>query len=488
MLELIVLPPIICGLLAFLFSKRPRISEIVAIAGVLLAAFFAFSSLWSFLNSPVGFTDFYDLLYMDSISALFTALTVTVAVFVFIYSIGYIRHEVEEKTIEEHRIGEYYGLLSFFLSVMLLATLAANIVVMWALIEATTLASVFLISFYNTSNSIEAAWKFFIINSVGILLALVGIMFLLYAVLQPGAESSGDWVSLLALRSGANIFFLKIAFVFIIVGFGTKVGFAPLHVWLPDAHSQAPTPVSALLSGVLLNIAFYGIVRAYMIISPYPELIAFASNLLIVFGLLSLAIGALRLYFQDNLKRMLAYSSVENMGIIALALGLGGPIGIFAALFHMVSHSLAKSLAFLTSGMVAFAFGTKEIRLIRGAAQKIPLVAIPFVFIAIGIAGSPPFGTFFSEIGILAVSLSTGQFAVALLFIIFTTITFASLLYRTSGMCFGEKSGNNIHFTPDLTMFLSFIALLVLAIYFGIMPPGDFIKLLQLAVQTINGG
>ncbi|MDO8553974.1 MAG: proton-conducting transporter membrane subunit [Candidatus Micrarchaeota archaeon] len=488
MLELIILPPIICGLLAFLFSKRPRVSEIVAIAGVLLAAFFALFSVWSFLQSPVGFTDFYGFLYMDSISALFTALTTVVAVFVFIYSIGYIRHEVEEKSIEEHKIGEYYGLLSFFLAVMLLATLAANIVVMWAFIEATTLASVFLISFYNTSNSIEAAWKFFIINSVGILLALVGIMFLLYAVLQPGLESHGDWVSLLALHSGANIFFLKIAFAFIIVGFGTKVGFAPLHVWLPDAHSQAPTPVSALLSGVLLNIAFYGIVRAYMIISPYPELVAFASNLLIVFGLLSLVIGALRLYFQDNLKRMLAYSSVENMGIVALALGLGGPIGIFAALFHMVSHSLAKSLAFLTSGMVAFAFGTKEIRLIRGAAQKIPLVAIPFVFIAIGIAGSPPFGTFFSEIGILAVSLSAGQLVVAAIFIIFTTITFASLLYRTSGMCFGEKSENATDFTPDITMMFSFIALLVLAIYFGIAPPGEFIKLLQLAVQAIKGG
>jgi hydrogenase-4 component F len=488
MLELIIIPPIVSGLLSFLLSKHPRLSEIAALGGVSLAAFFAFLSLWGFLQSPVAIVDFYGLLYMDSVSALFTSLTAMVALFVFLYSVGYIRHEVEEKVVNEHKLGEYYGLLSFFLAAMLTATLASNIVVMWAAIEATTLASVFLISFYNTTSSIEAAWKFFIINSVGILLALVGIMFLLYAVLPPGSESGADWGSLLAAHAGANLFFMKIAFAFILVGFGTKVGLVPLHVWLPDAHSQAPTPVSALLSGVLLNIAFYGIVRAYEMLTPYPELVAFASSLLMVFGLLSLAVGSLRLYFQDNLKRMLAYSSVENMGIIVLALGLGGPIGIFAALFHMVSHSIAKPLAFLASGMIAFAFKTKEIRLISGAAQVIPAVAIPFVFIAVGISGSPPFGTFFSEIGILAASLSSGQFAVALLLIIFTTVTFGSLLYRASGMSFGKKSEGAGEFAPSLTMIVPFAALLALAIYFGLMPPGEFVRLLEMAVQAIRGG
>lgn len=488
MLELIILFPIIAGLLSFIFSKNPRFSEIAAIGGVSLAAFFTFLSLWGFLQSPTAFEELYGLLYMDSISALFTSLTVLVAFFVFIYSIGYIRHEVKEGVVDKNQIGGYYCLLSFFLATMLTATLAANIIVMWAAIEATTLATVFLISFYNTTNSIEAAWKFFIINSVGILLALVGIMFLLYAIFPPGTDAGGDWHNLLVTHTGANLFFMKIAFAFILVGFGTKIGLAPLHVWLPDAHSQAPTPVSALLSGVLLNVAFYGILRVYQIISPSAELVAFASSLLIIFGLLSLAVGSLRLYFQDNIKRMLAYSSVENMGIIVLALGLGGPIGIFAALFHMVSHSLVKPLAFLASGMVAFAFKTKEIRLISGAAQVIPLVAIPFVFIAVGIAGSPPFGTFFSEIGVLAASLSSGQFVIALLFILFTTITFASLLYHTTSMCFGVKSKNAAEFTPSLTMLVPFIALLVLAIYFGLMPPSDFVRLLEMAVQALKGG
>ena len=372
MLELIIIPLVICGLLSFIFKKQPRFSEIIAILGVSFSLVFAFYSAWGFIQSPTSVTDFYGLLYMDSISALFTSLTALVGFFVFLYSIGYIRHEVEEKVIEEHRISEYYGLLSLFLAAMLTATLASNIIVMWGAIEATTLASVFLISFYNTSNSIEAAWKFFIINSVGILLALVGIIFLLYAFWQSGFAVNGDWAGLLTANAGANLFFLKIAFAFVLVGFGTKVGLAPLHVWLPDAHSQAPTPVSALLSGVLLNIAFYGILRVYEIITPYPEIVAFASSLLIAFGLLTLAVGALRLYFQNNLKRLLAYSSLENMGIVVLALGIGGPLGLFAAFFHMVSHSLAKPLAFLGSGMMAFAFDTKEINLISGAAQVIP--------------------------------------------------------------------------------------------------------------------
>ncbi|MBI5228305.1 hydrogenase 4 subunit F [Candidatus Micrarchaeota archaeon] len=488
MLELIILSLILAGVLSFLFSKNPRFCEFLAIAGVSAAAGLSLFSLWGFLQSPTAVTDFYGLLYMDSVSVLFTSLTVVVAFFVFIYSIGYIRHEVEENVVNENQIGGYYGLLCFFLAAMLTATLASNIIVMWAAIEATTLASVFLISFYNTTNSIEAAWKFFIINSVGILLALVGLMFLLYAVLPPGSESGADWSSLLLLHGGANLFFLKIAFAFILVGFGTKVGLVPLHVWLPDAHSQAPTPVSALLSGVLLNIAFYGILRAYSMLSPYPDLVSFASSLLIVFGLLSLAIGALRLYFQNNLKRMLAYSSVENMGIVVLALGIGGPIGIFAALFHMVSHSLAKPLAFLASGMIALAFKTKEIKSITGAAQVVPVVAILFVFIAVGISGSPPFGTFFSEMGILAATLSSGQFIVAILFILFTTVTFASLLYRTCGMSFGENYEDVPVFKPDLSMMAPFVVLLVLTIYFGLMPPGEFTRLLGMVVQAIRGG
>jgi hydrogenase-4 component F len=488
MLELILAPPIVSGILAFLLSKHPRAAEIVALAGATLAAFFALVATWGFIQSPVPFVDFNGLLYLDAVSALFTSLTALVAFFVFLYSIGYLRHEAEEKVLDESRLGTYYGLLSFFLAAMLAAPLASNIVVMWAAIEATTLASVFLISFYNTTSSIEAAWKFFIINSVGILLALVGIMFLMYAVLPPDSESWGDWPSLLAPHTGVNLFFMKIAFAFILVGFGTKVGLVPLHVWLPDAHSQAPTPVSALLSGVLLNIAFHGIVRAYQILAPYPELVSFASSLLITFGLLSLAVGALRLYYQDNLKRMLAYSSVENMGIIVLALGIGGPIGIFAALFHMVSHSFAKPLAFLSSGVIALAFKTKEIRLISGAAQVVPAVAIPFVFVAVGISGSPPFGTFISEVGILAASLSSGQYIAAFLLIIFTTITFASLLYRASGMCFGKKSEGVEDFKPSLTMIAPFVALLLLAVYFGLTPPEPFIQLLTMTVESIGGG
>lgn len=487
MLELIILPPILAGLFALAFPRNPRRVEAVSLAGAFLSALFALFAAATFIQNPVGFRDFYGLLYMDAVSGLFTSLTAVVAFLIFLYSVGYIRHEVKEETVEAGQIGLYYALFSLFLAAMLLSTLATHPVVMWAAIEATTLASVFLISFYQTSSSIEAAWKFFIINSVGILLALAGILFLMFALLPSGSAAGGEWDSLIAAHQGANLLFLKIAFAFILVGFGTKVGLVPLHVWLPDAHSQAPTPVSAILSGLLLNIAFYGIVRAYQVVAPYDSMAQFASGLLIGFGLLSLAIGALRIFFQHNLKRMLAYSSVENMGIVALAFGLGGPVGIAAALFHMVSHSLAKPLAFFASGITAFAFKTKEIQLMSGAAQVIPLVAIPFVFIAAGLAGSPPFGTFLSELGVLAVTLSAGQWAIALLFIAFTTIAFASLLYRASAIAFGKKPAHTAAFSPDLTMMLSFAALLVLTIFMGVAPPAEFMKLLELAVHAILG-
>ncbi|MDE1798022.1 MAG: hydrogenase 4 subunit F [Candidatus Micrarchaeota archaeon] len=488
MLELIILPPLVAGLLCFALSRRPRLAEAAAFAGALLAALFALFALSSFLASPAGLHDFYGLLYLDPVSALFTTLTAVVGSLIFLYSIGYIREESHEGVVQESQIGTYYGLLSFFLTAMLAATLAANPMVMWAAIEATTLAPVFLISFYNTSSSIEAAWKFFIINSVGILLALVGILMLLFALLPPGTTTGGDWSSLLVAQQGVNMLFLKIAMAFILVGFGTKIGLVPLHVWLPDAHSQAPTPVSALLSGLLLNIAFYGIVRSYQVVAPYAPVVSFVSGLLILFGLLSLAIGALRLFFQQNLKRMLAYSSIENMGIVALAFGLGGPLGIAAGLFHMISHSLAKPLAFMASGMMGFAFKTKEIPLIRGGAQVLPLVAIPFVFIAIGLAGSPPFGTFLSELGVLAASLSASQWAVAGLFVLFTAITFASLLYRVSTMSFGAKPDAVAPFAPAWTMVLPFFALLALTVCLGLFPPAPFINLLTLAVHSILGG
>ena len=487
MLELIILPPLLAGLFAFAFQRSPRKVEAVSLAGAFLSAVFALLAVATFIQSPVGFRDFYGLLYMDAVSGFFTTLTAVVSFLIFLYSIGYIRHEVKEKTVGADQIGMYYGLFSLFLAAMLASTLATHPVVMWAAIEATTLASVFLISFYQTSSSIEAAWKFFIINSVGILLALAGILFLMFALLPSGSASGGEWDSLMAVHAGANLLFLKIAFAFILVGFGTKVGLVPLHVWLPDAHSQAPTPVSAILSGLLLNVAFYGIVRSYQVVAPYDSMAQFASGLLIGFGLLSLAIGSLRIFFQHNLKRMLAYSSVENMGIVALAFGFGGPVGIAAALFHMVSHSLAKPLAFFASGMTAFAFKTKEIPLMSGAAQVIPLVAIPFVFIAAGLAGSPPFGTFLSELGVLAVTLSAGQWAIAALFIVFTTIAFASLLYRASAIAFGKKPAHTAAFSPDRTMMLAFAALLALTILMGVAPPAEFIKLLELAVHAILG-
>ncbi|MBI2444990.1 hydrogenase 4 subunit F [Candidatus Micrarchaeota archaeon] len=487
MLEWIVIFPALASVICLFLKHRPDVAEKVALcASALSLALVIWVSNGFSLAEPVS--AFFGQLYLDSVSLIFTGLTALVAFFVLAYSIGYMRHEVGDGAVRPGQLARYYALLCAFLATMFLASLASNLLVIWAAVEATTLASVFLISFYDKKESLEAAWKYFIICSLGITVALIGIIILGYGASSAGSVVDFSWMHFSENAARISPLFLKIAFAFIFVGFGTKMGLVPLHVWLPDAHSQAPTPVSALLSGVLLNVAFYAVLRAYQVVAKNAEAASFAAGLFVFFGLLSLVLASMRLYFQENYKRLLAYSSTENMGIVALAFGIGGPLGILAALWHVVAHSLVKPLAFFIGGLISLAYGTKEIKLIQGAAKAVPVFGLAFVLVAVGVAGSLPFGTFFSEITLLSAALGAGRPDVAFLVIGCTTIAFASFLLKSTGMALGPlPDGVKIH-KSHWAMMAATGVLAVLAVVFGLLMPPSLASTVQSAVALLSGG
>lgn len=282
-------------------------------------------------------------LHIDGLGGLFLAILGVIGFLTGVYSIGYMRHEVAHGELSPVTLCDYYGFFHLFLFTMLLVVTSNNLIVMWAAIEATTLSSAFLVGIYGQRSSLEAAWKYIIICTVGVAFGLFGTV-LVYAnaaSVMPQAEMAIFWSEVLKQSSLLDPTLMLLAFVFVLIGFGTKTGLFPMHAWLPDAHSEAPSPVSALLSAVLLNCALLVLIRYYIIIcqaigSDFPN------RLLLIFGMLSVAVAAFFILVQRDIKRLLAYSSVENMGLVAVALGIGGPLGIFAALLHTLNHSLAK--------------------------------------------------------------------------------------------------------------------------------------------------
>ncbi|HUY69980.1 MAG TPA: proton-conducting transporter membrane subunit [Candidatus Baltobacteraceae bacterium] len=485
MIELTLLIPVIFAIAIVPFRRSLRAVEGLAILGASLSLANLLASALSanFFQHPVS--GLFGFLYVDPLGFLFTLIIATITLFVIVYSRGYLREELREGIIKREQLWRYYSLLLLFLSCMVLVTFASDFLLIWAGLEATTLTSVFLISFYNTKESVEAAWKYFIICSLGITLALVGLMILGYGMQQAGLAVSFGFINVLANAHLILPIYLKLAFAFIFVGYGTKMGLVPLHEWLPDAHSQAPTPISALLSGVLLSTAFYAILRTYPILSQSPGTLSFGSTLFLVFGAMSLILASLRLFSQTNYKRLLAYSSVENMGIIALGVGIGGPLGLFAALFYNLSHSLVKPLAFFLGGVASLAYRTKQISRIRGLSSVMPALGKLFVLTNIGVAGSIPFGTFISEIALLAAALATGHYLVVLLLAVFTTITFGTLLLRSSQMSFGPVTQKPGKYLPDGITRACIWGLFFLAIILGLLIPTVLAGFVNSAVAVL---
>lgn len=342
----ILLIPFVTAIVCY-NMKNPRVVGYVSLAGVVALTVCAYPVIAASLSAPVS--DLHGTFSMDALSGYIMALVIFLSLASAGYSISYLEREFDAGLTNMRGVRTYYGLFHLFIFTMLLVTMANNLAVMWIGIEATTIVSALLIGlgFHKRPLAVEAAWKYIILCTVGITFALLGTFITYYAsTAVMGTEGALNWTVLRDVAHKLNPETMKLAFVFVLVGYGTKAGLAPVHNWLPDAHSQAPSPISALLSGILLNTAFYGIMRFVSIVEPSTGG-AFTGNLLIIFGLISIGISSIFILAQDNYKRLLAYSSIEHMGIISLGIGLGGFAGIYGALLHILNHALSKPLLFL---------------------------------------------------------------------------------------------------------------------------------------------
>ena len=332
----------------------------------------------------------------------------------------------------------FYPLLHLFVFTMLLAVTTDDLGLMWVAVEGTTLASVFLVNFHRTRASLEAAYKYLLICSVGIALAFIGTVLVYFADVQRfGAEAHAlRWTTLVGWAPQLPSRVVELAFVFLLVGYGTKAGLAPMHTWLPDAHSEAPAPISALMSGVLLSVGIYAILRfkAVVDVAAGPD---FAARLLVLLGLASLTVAAAFLWSPTNVKRMLAYSSVEHLGLVALGLGWGGAWGVAGALLHIGNHAVAKSTLFLLSGRIRDAFGTVELPPLRGLLHAMPVTGRGFALALLALLGLPPFGLFISELMILGAGFQAGSWIAPVLALGLLLVAFAGLLSALHRLAYG---------------------------------------------------
>ncbi|MGB6722559.1 MAG: hydrogenase 4 subunit F [Terracidiphilus sp.] len=435
--------------------------------GVSLATLLASSLLAARVvrNGPllVGHEQF----FVDSFNVFLVALTAFVGFTTAIFSRPYMRIEEHHGRLNPRRLRLYHSMYQLFMAAMLLALLTNNMGLLWVAMEAATLSTVLLVSLYRTKASLEAAWKYFILCGVGIAQALFGTILLYFAAertLGNQGMTALLWTHLNAVKGELEPRVMGLAFVFLLVGYGTKVGLAPLHNWLPDAHAEGPTPVSAVLSGLLLNVALYAVIRckALAVGSIGPLM---PGRMLMAFGLLSAVLAAFFLWRQRDIKRLFGYSSIEHMGIITFAFGLGGPIANFAALLHMTVHSLTKSSIFFTAGHASQTAGTQEMDGIRGLVGISPTIGWGLMLGSLAILGMPPFGVFASEFLILTTAMREHPWATPFL-LVALGVAFAGIFMKVQPMVFGESDAPKLPHSPALVpVFVHLAMVLVLGLY-----------------------
>ncbi|NDL64057.1 hydrogenase 4 subunit F [Acerihabitans arboris] len=425
-------------------------------------------------------------LYIDSLGALFLTILGVIGFITGLYSMGYMRHEVDTGEISVTTLCHYYGFFHLFLFTMLLVASSNNLILMWAAVEATTLSSAFLVGLYGQRSSLEAAWKYIIICTVGVAFGLYGTI-LVYAnaaSVMPDPGQAIFWTEVLQHTSLLDPTLMHLAFVFVLIGFGTKTGLFPMHAWLPDAHSEAPSPTSALLSAVLLNCALLVILRYYILISAAIGPV-FPSRLLMVFGMLSVAVAAFFILVQRDIKRLLAYSSVENMGLIVVALGIGGPLGVLAALLHTLNHSLTKTLLFCGSGNVLLKYGTRDMGAVKGMLRVAPLTAVMMAAGALALGGMPPFNIFLSEFMTVTAGLAGGHLLLTVLLLLLLTLVLGGLVRMIAMTAFGDRPAAIAKGELGWLTTLPMAVLLVLMLIMGTYIPRPVIGLLENAATVV---
>jgi hydrogenase-4 component F len=435
-------------------------------AGFSFATFVAACVLTARIVSSGPLLAFNEEFFIDPLNVFLVTLTAFVGLTTSIFSRPYMRVEQDHGKMTPGRMRLYHSMYQLFSFTMLLALTTNNLGILWVAMEAATLTTVLLVSLYRTAASLEAAWKYFILCGVGIALALFGTVLLYMAAEKVLGKDGGAllWTHLNSVKTRLNPNIITLAFAFLFIGYGTKVGLVPLHNWLPDAHAEGPTPVSAVLSGLLLNVAMYAVLRCKVLTDGALDS-ALASHLLLGFGLASVVVAAFFLSRQKDVKRMFAYSSIEHMGLIAFAFGLGGPIANFAGLLHMTVHSLTKSAIFFAVGHATQKAGTQTMSDIRGLIKVSPTVAWGLMLGSLAILGMPPFGVFASEFLILTTAMRQQPWATPIL-LLALGVAFASVFGRVLPMVFGETSVKALPHPPALLPVFVHLALgLMLGLY-----------------------
>ena len=407
-----------------------------------------------------------ELFFVDPFNVFLVTLTAFVSFTTTLFSRPYMRNEQAKGKLSARMMQLYHSMFQAFGFTMLLALLTNNIGILWVAMEAATLTTVLLVSLYRTPASIEAAWKYFILCGVGIAQALFGTI-LVYFAAERVLGSGGTallWTHLYGVKDQLEPTVLGLAFVFLLVGYGTKVGLVPLHNWLPDAHAEGPTPISAVLSGLLLNVALYAVVRSKALVDGALGT-PLAGNLMMGFGLLSVVVAAFFLSRQKDVKRLFAYSSIEHMGLTTFAFGMGGPVATFAAMLHMTVHSLTKSAIFFAVGHAAQKTGTQVIADIRGLVITNPTIGWGLLLGSLAILGMPPFGVFASEVLILTTAMREHAWATPFL-LIALGVAFAAIFGKAQGMVFGDTTAQRLPHSPALVpVFVHLALVLMLGLY-----------------------
>jgi hydrogenase-4 component F len=474
------------GALLLAFLRAPRAGAAVNIAASALGLVAAlWLATYVLRHGASGGEQF----YVDTFNVYLIALTAFVGLTTAVFSRPYMQHELEIGRVTERRLRLYHASFQGFLFTMLLALSTNNLGVLWVALEGATLATVLLVSLYRTPESVEAAWKYFILCGVGIAQALFGtvLLYLAAARVIEDPDRALLWSVLHGQAAELEPVVMSIAFIFLLVGYGTKVGLVPLHNWLPDAHSEGPTPMSAVLSGLLLNVALYAIVRVKMLtdaaLGAGGSEPALAGHLMMGFGLASFIVAGLFLHRQRDVKRLFSYSSIEHMGLMTFAFGLGGALATFGALLHMTVHSLAKSAIFVTVGHASQIAGSQSIESIRGLIRTQPSVGWGLLAGTLAIAGFPPFGVFVSEFLVLTATMQTWPWLTVPL-LAGLAIAFAGLFRHLQPMVYGPCPPGQ---APIKVSMVPVIVHLAIVLWLGLSIPAFLARWFDEATRLITG-
>jgi hydrogenase-4 component F len=458
------------GLAAFLPVSERRLRDFgLVFTG--LSSILAVAIAWPGFTSPASVFGPADLWYLDSLAAMITVLIAFISLSAAVVAHRYLGQEVKEGIISQTDIRHYYAAVPLFVAAMYAATLSNNVGLLWIALEATTLSTTLLVAFYRKRSAIEAAWKYVVLCSLGISLGLVGVLLMTAATGQDGAQSSLLLSTFRAIAGNgeANAELMRWAFVFLFIGIGTKVGFVPMHAWLPDAHSKSPAPVSGLLSGILLNVAFVALLRFRQVTDlAVADGGAWTGKFFLVFGCISIVVPALIMLIQKNYKRLLAYSSIENMGLMAFAVGLG-PAGIIPAVLHIPGHALLKSGLFFGAGEIFTTYKSTESSVIKDLWWRLPKTSLLFLLALLLLLAVPPSALFTSQLVMFGFGLKDFLWP-TLLVVVAVTVVFVSMVRHVYTLIFGDASPMKTPPTPEAWNVLHVILglHLVLAITLGV--------------------